>query len=82
MLNSFEELKARLSTTDVELISIAQLDVPPPPSAPPLCAMPPVPDALEMVRSERALTLTRTRTRTRTLTLALTLTLTLTRTHP
>ena len=66
MLNSFEELKARLSTTDVELISIAQLDVPPPPSAPPLCAMPPVPEALTMVRSERA----------RTLTLNLTLTLT------
>lgn len=54
MLNSFEELKARLSTTDVELISIAQLDVPPPPSAPPLCAMPPVPEALTMKLSERA----------------------------
>jgi len=54
MLNSFDELKARLSTTDVELISIAQLDVPPPPSVPPLCAMPPVPEALNMQLSERA----------------------------
>jgi hypothetical protein len=53
MLNSFDELKARLSS-ELELISIAQLDVPPPPAAPPLCAMPPVPEALNMVLSERA----------------------------
>ena len=40
ILVSYDELAARLISTEIELKAIYQLDVPPPPASPPLCQMP------------------------------------------
>ena len=40
ILVAFDELAARLISAELELISIQQLDVPPPPASPPPCQMP------------------------------------------